>query len=115
MLPVLSAEQMRAFDRHASDVLGVPSLELMENAGRGAADGIQRLPPPSPGKTPKVIVVAGAGNNGGDGFVVARRLLSAQLPVETFLALPAAKLSGDALANYQALVEAGATVTELDG
>jgi NAD(P)H-hydrate repair Nnr-like enzyme with NAD(P)H-hydrate epimerase domain len=43
MLPVLSAQQMRDFDRHASDMLGVPSLELMENAGRGAADGILRL------------------------------------------------------------------------
>lgn len=41
MLPVLSAQQMRGFDRHASDVLGVPSLELMENARRGAGEGIQ--------------------------------------------------------------------------
>jgi NAD(P)H-hydrate epimerase len=114
MLPVLSAQQMRAFDRHASDVLGVPSLELMENAGRAAAEGILRLLPPNPSRPPRVVVVAGAGNNGGDGFVVARRLLGAKLPVETFLALPVAKLSGDALTNYQALVEAGATVTELE-
>src|SRR6188768_2410910 len=41
MLPVLSAQQMRAFDRRATDVLGVPSLELMENAGAGAAEGIR--------------------------------------------------------------------------
>jgi NAD(P)H-hydrate epimerase len=61
-----------------------------------------------------VIVVAGAGNNGGDGFVVARRLLSAKIPVETFLALPAAKLSGDAKVNYDALIEAGASVVELE-
>jgi ADP-dependent NAD(P)H-hydrate dehydratase / NAD(P)H-hydrate epimerase len=115
MLPILSAQQMRAFDRHASDALGVPSLELMENAGRGAAEGIQRLLPQNLSKQPKVVVVAGAGNNGGDGFVVARRLLGAKIPVETFLALPVAKLTGDALTNYQALIEAGATVTELEG
>jgi NAD(P)H-hydrate epimerase len=119
MLPVLSAQQMRAFDRHASDVLGVPSLELMENAGRGAAEGILRLLSPkseaaaSSDPTPRVVVVAGAGNNGGDGFVVARRLAGPNVRVETFLALPTSQLSGDALTNYDALIEAGATVTQL--
>jgi hydroxyethylthiazole kinase-like uncharacterized protein yjeF len=119
MLPVLSAQQMRDFDRHASDVLGVPSPELMENAGRAAAEGILHLLSPKneasassePG--PRVVVVAGAGNNGGDGFVVARRLVGATVHVETFLALPASQLSGDALTNYRALVEAGATLTQL--
>jgi len=110
---VLSAQQMRAFDRHASDVHGVPSLELMENAGRGAAEGIQRLPPIQRAKLPIVVVVAGAGNNGGDGFVVARRLLGSGIKAHTFLALPVDKLTGDALANYRALVDAGAKVTEL--
>jgi NAD(P)H-hydrate epimerase len=113
MLPVLSAQQMRAFDRHATDVLGVPSLELMENAGRGAAEGILRLLSTKPEATARVVVVAGAGNNGGDGFVVARRLAGPSVRVKTFLAQPASKLSGDALANHRALVEAGATITEL--
>jgi len=113
MLPVLSAQQMRAFDRRATDVLGVPSLELMENAGRGATEGIQRLLAASPETTARVVVVAGAGNNGGDGFVVARRLAGPSVRVETFLAQPLSKLSGDALANHRALVEAGAAVTEL--
>jgi NAD(P)H-hydrate epimerase len=114
MLPVLSAEQMRAFDRHATDVLGVPSLELMENAGRGAAEGIQRLLPPDPSNPPRILIVAGAGNNGGDGFVVARRLLAATIQAHTFLVQPVAKLSADALTNYQLLIEAGATVSELE-
>jgi len=115
MLPVLSAQQMRAFDRHAEEALGVPSIELMENAGRGAAEAILRLLPEAAGEASRVIVVAGAGNNGGDGFVVARRLLSAKVPVETFVALPVAKLSPDARTNYDALIEAGASVVELDG
>jgi ADP-dependent NAD(P)H-hydrate dehydratase / NAD(P)H-hydrate epimerase len=57
--------------------------------------------------------VAGAGNNGGDGFVVARRLTAAGARVKTFLALPVSKLSGDALTNHRALVDTGAAVTEL--
>ncbi len=113
MRPVLSAQQMRAFDGHASNALGVPSLELMENAGRGAAEGILRLLPADQARSQTVVVVAGAGNNGGDGFVVARRLLSAGVNAKTFLALPADQLKGDALANYRALVDAGAKVTEL--
>src|SRR4051812_29762484 len=115
MLPVLSAQQMRAFDRRSSDVLGVPRLELMEKAGLGAAARVQRLLDERGAASGCVVVVAGAGNNGGDGFVVARRLLAAGagVRVETFLALPAAKLTGDALTNYRALTEAGAPVTEL--
>jgi NAD(P)H-hydrate epimerase len=113
MLPVLSAEQMRAFDRRATEVLGVPSLELMENAGSGATEGIQRLLAGSDEASPRVVVVAGAGNNGGDGFVVARRLTVAGARVKTFLGLPASKLSGDALTNHRALVDMGAAVTEL--
>lgn len=104
---------MRAFDRRASDVLGVPSLQLMENAGRGAAEGILRLLAERFGAAPRVVVLAGAGNNGGDGFVVARRLAAAGVTVETFLALPASKLTGDALTNYRALVDAGAKLTQL--
>jgi ADP-dependent NAD(P)H-hydrate dehydratase / NAD(P)H-hydrate epimerase len=115
MLPVLSAQQMRAFDRHASEVHGVPSLELMENAGRGAAEGIQRLPALSQPKSAVVVVVAGGGNNGGDGFVVARRLLGAGVVTKTFLAVAPAKLTGDALANYRALIDVGAKVVELSG
>jgi NAD(P)H-hydrate epimerase len=61
-----------------------------------------------------VVVVAGAGNNGGDGFVVARRLAAAGVSVETFLAVPASKLRGDALQTYQMLVDAGGTITQLE-
>jgi NAD(P)H-hydrate epimerase len=111
---------MRAYDRHASDVLGVPSLELMENAGRGAAERVMQLlgvtssAPTATGATaPLVVVVAGGGNNAGDGFVVARRLRGVGVRAKTFLALPAGKLKGDALSNYHSLIEAGGAVVEL--
>jgi NAD(P)H-hydrate epimerase len=113
MIPVLSAEQMRAFDRRASEERAVPSSILMENAGRGAAELIWReLVRRGAGRN--VVVVCGAGNNGGDGFVVARRLLVLGADVATLLAVPADKLKGDALLNYRALVGVGGTVTELE-
>jgi NAD(P)H-hydrate epimerase len=113
MLPVLSAQQMRAFDRRATEVLGVPSIELMEHAGRGASEVILSWLGEAGAKAP-VVVVAGAGNNAGDGFVVARRLSQAGVECETFLALPLSKLRGDALANHEALLAAGGRVRYLD-
>lgn len=104
---------MRAFDKHASFVLQIPSLTLMENAGRSAADAIQRGFAERGVIAPCVVVVAGAGNNGGDGFVVARRLSGAGVQVETILAQPAAKLQGDALVNYKALCAVSADIVEL--
>lgn len=75
MQPVLSRAQVRDLDRRASELCGVPSLVLMENAGRGAVEAIAEL---FGGRLPaglRVLVVCGPGNNGGDGYVVARRLL----------------------------------------
>jgi hydroxyethylthiazole kinase-like uncharacterized protein yjeF len=104
---------MRAFDKHASDVLQIPSLTLMENAGRSAADVIVRLLGERGLVAPTVVVVCGAGNNAGDGFVVARRLAAAGVLVETILAQPASKLQGDALGNYKALRAVSADMVEL--
>jgi ADP-dependent NAD(P)H-hydrate dehydratase / NAD(P)H-hydrate epimerase len=99
MIPVLSREQMRELDRHAIEQAHVPSLVLMENAGRGAATVISRELGDGPGR---VVVLAGGGNNGGDGFVVARRLMADGREVEIFLIADAGKLKGDALENHDA-------------
>ena len=64
---------MKAVDRAAIDKLGLPGLVLMENAGRGVAEIIARARPHLPGLD--VRVVCGSGQNGGDGFVLARHLL----------------------------------------
>jgi NAD(P)H-hydrate epimerase len=68
-VPVLTADEMRAWDRRAIGETGVPERVLMESAGRGVASVIQRLYPSG-----RVLVVCGSGNNGGDGLVAARTL-----------------------------------------
>jgi ADP-dependent NAD(P)H-hydrate dehydratase / NAD(P)H-hydrate epimerase len=73
VIPLATAEEMRRADRRATERYGVPSLVLMENAGRGAADALERALGAVRGR--RVAVVCGKGNNGGDGFVLARHLL----------------------------------------
>ena len=94
MALLLTAAQMRAVDGAIIDKLGLPSLVLMENAGRGVADLIARERPGVAALD--VRIVCGAGQNGGDGFVAARHLLRRGADVKVFLALPSSKLSGDA-------------------
>lgn len=81
--PPISRASARAFDSWAERTLGLPTLVLMENAGRGAADCLLELLKDS-GDDPtdsRVLVVCGWGNNGGDGGVLARRLLLRRVPV----------------------------------
>lgn len=110
MKPVLSREEMRRFDAQASSVGRVPSLLLMENAGRGAADAIAARVRP---EGARALVVCGAGNNGGDGFVVARRLLTLGAHVELIALVPFDRLKGDALTNAEAFRGLGGVITEL--
>lgn len=106
MIPVLSREQMRAFDAHAIETCRVPSLVLMENAGRGAADVIAS-------KGERFVVLCGAGNNGGDGFVVARHLLLRGAEVEAWLCGDAKKMTPDCRANHDAFRGIGGKVHAL--
>jgi ADP-dependent NAD(P)H-hydrate dehydratase / NAD(P)H-hydrate epimerase len=94
LTPLYDAEGMRALDRWAIEEKGVPSLELMEAAGRAVAEAVGELAPQGP-----VRVVCGKGNNAGDGLVAARCLREAGFEVEALLLWPAEELSGDAAAN----------------
>jgi ADP-dependent NAD(P)H-hydrate dehydratase / NAD(P)H-hydrate epimerase len=94
--PLFDAEGMRAVDRWAIEEVGVPSLELMEAAGRAVADVVAELAPEGP-----VRVVCGKGNNGGDGFVAARLSREMGFEVEALLLWPAEELRGDAAANFE--------------
>ncbi|MCL2823646.1 MAG: NAD(P)H-hydrate epimerase [Polyangiaceae bacterium] len=102
---VLSREQIREFDRIAIEDCHVPGIVLMENAGRGAFEVILRILEldSCPNHAP-VLIVCGAGNNGGDGFVVARHLMTAGIPVSVCLMADPARLRGDALANHDAFL-----------
>lgn len=94
---VLSRAQVREIDRLAIEEYGVAGIVLMENAGRNAADVIRR----QMHRGNRVAVVCGRGNNGGDGFVIARHLSNAGTDVQLFLACDPDRLAGDADTNYQ--------------
>lgn len=94
--PLYDADGMRAVDRWAIEEVGVPSLELMEAAGRAVAEAIGELAPDGP-----VRIVCGKGNNGGDGLVAARYLREAGFEIEVLLLWRADELSGDAAANLE--------------
>jgi ADP-dependent NAD(P)H-hydrate dehydratase / NAD(P)H-hydrate epimerase len=96
LTPLYDAEEMRGIDRRAIEEIGIPSLELMEAAGRAVAEAVGELHPQGP-----VRVVCGKGNNGGDGLVAARYLAEAGFEVEALLLWPAQELSGDAAANLE--------------
>ena len=89
-LALLTTDQMYAADR-AAMAGGVPGLDLMAAAGRAVADAIRRRWPPGP-----VLVLAGPGNNGGDGYVAARLLAAAGWPVKIAALVPPGELKGDA-------------------
>ncbi|HZU81271.1 MAG TPA: NAD(P)H-hydrate dehydratase [Polyangiaceae bacterium] len=102
MTPVLSRAQMRAFDAHAVERCRVPSLLLMENAGRGATDVLVRELLGGRCADARVVVVCGTGNNGGDGLVIARHLLVRGARPIVLLAGDERRASADARANLDA-------------
>src|ERR671919_2393215 len=92
--PCLDAEEMRATDRWAIMERGVPSLQLMETAGRAVAEAAADV-----ARSSKAAIVCGKGNNGGDGLVAARALREMGFEVEALLLAPGDQLSEDAKAN----------------
>jgi hydroxyethylthiazole kinase-like uncharacterized protein yjeF len=107
---VLSTAQMRGAESAAMSRLGLPSLLLMENAGRGvAALVLARAPSDAHGP---VVVVCGAGANGGDGFAIARHLALRGVPVRVLLCAPRARIGGDAAVMLGALEHLGGVPVE---
>jgi NAD(P)H-hydrate epimerase len=107
-MKLTTAAEMRKLDRSAIEGRGIPGLALMEAAGRAATNAVRELlSDAGPGP---VIIVAGKGNNGGDGFVVARRLHDAGVPAQVCLLTAASSLSGDAAVNCDRCLKLGVTV-----
>ncbi|MEO5346893.1 MAG: NAD(P)H-hydrate dehydratase [Magnetococcus sp. YQC-9] len=110
---LLTSAQMREADRRTIESLGLPGVVLMENAGAAACEILRARVPEWRSRV--VVILAGAGNNGGDGFVMARRLLQAGSRVVVLLLGRGAELKGDARTHHGVFVGLGGVVRELVG
>jgi len=108
---VLNTAQMREADRRTIEDIGISSLVLMENAGRQVVAAIEAVHADLLDR--QVAVLCGRGNNGGDGFVVARTLLQRGVDVSVFLIGQVADVRGDARVNLDILGRLGVTVVEI--
>ena len=99
-MPTLSGQQSRSVDQLAIAGFCMTGLVLMENAGRGVTDLMERSGLKC---TSRIIICCGKGNNGGDGFVLARHLLVRNYLPTVWLFADPAELTGDALVNYRIL------------
>ena len=113
-MKALTAAEMREVDRLTTERFGVPSLQLMESAGRSVAEEFleiyshQNADPPG-----RIAVLCGKGNNGGDGFVVARHLKEEAAEVTAYLFARTDELRGDALKNFERWRDVGGTVSTI--
>ena len=108
---VLNTQQMHEADRQTIDEIGLPSIVLMENAGRQAVAAMEAAFDDL--ATSTVAVLCGRGNNGGDGFVVARTLAQRGIEATVFLLGSVADVRGDARTNLEILGRVGLTVVEV--
>ncbi|MBI1313459.1 NAD(P)H-hydrate epimerase [bacterium] len=106
MIPhTMSRDEVRDVDQRAIEEFGLPGVVLMENAGRGCVDWLAEL-----GVSGRVVICAGRGNNGGDGFVIARHLENRGINVLVLLFADPESLRGDAAINCRVLERAGTPV-----
>lgn len=105
---LLNGAQSRELDRLSQQKYGVPSYSLMTRAGEAVADETLRRWPDA--AVPGVLVIAGRGNNGGDGLVAARRLIQRGAKVKVLLLASAEELRGDPARAYAELLAAGGEV-----
>lgn len=97
----LTRHQIRLIDNYAIEHLGLAGIVLMENAGRNVAEAVSKYMGGVGGR--HIAIVAGGGNNGGDGFVAARHLAMHQARVSVFCIVPFEQFSGDAKTNLNVI------------
>jgi len=108
----LTRQQVRDFDKWAINTAGVPGIILMENAGRSCGEIVTGELTKAGGR--KVCIFCGTGNNGGDGFVIARYLVNSGFEVKIALCGPSSKIKGDAEINYKIACNMGILIKEAD-
>jgi hydroxyethylthiazole kinase-like uncharacterized protein yjeF len=109
---VMGREEVRAVDAWAIQEIGMPGVVLMENAGRSCAELVQQKL--ANRAHARVCIFCGTGNNGGDGFVIARHLIDAGFHVRIMLCGQRSKVRGDARIHLEILERLGHTVESLD-
>jgi hydroxyethylthiazole kinase-like uncharacterized protein yjeF len=102
---------MQRMDKYTIEEIGLPGVVLMENAGAKVAEEILVG---SPCQNPKIVILAGGGNNGGDGFVIARRLADFGLEPLICLLVNPNRIKGDARINYDAYINRELPIFYLD-
>jgi hydroxyethylthiazole kinase-like uncharacterized protein yjeF len=107
----MTRDEVRGFDACAIHELHIPGLILMENAGRSAAEIALEM---RTDKSQRVCIFCGAGNNGGDGFVIARHLANHQIDVQIVLCAPPEKIQGDALIHLNICRHLNLSIQSLD-
>jgi NAD(P)H-hydrate epimerase len=111
-LTIMTRSQVRSFDAFAINTLGIPGTVLMENAGRSCAELImEKL---ASIDNPEVSIFCGTGNNGGDGYVIARHLLNKGIKTHVIIAGDRDKIKGDAKTNLDILEKMGQHIQTLD-
>ena len=111
----LTREQVRAVDLQAIGDYSLPGIVLMENAGRNAAHLLHALASAATFPAPwRVTIACGRGNNGGDGFVMARHLENLGAEIKILLASDPAAYRGDAAINHAVAVRAGIAINQLE-
>ncbi len=109
-MKILTADQMRSIDRTTIEEIGLPGAVLMENAGSRIAAEIAARFPDFARRT--IVIVAGKGNNGGDGLVAARHLRNRGAEPVVLLLAPKSELKGDAALNQAAAEKSGVEVVD---
>ena len=111
MMRVVRAAEIQEMDRRTIGEIGIPGIVLMENAGRGASRiFLEYFRPASKART---VILCGRGNNGGDGYIIARILHQSGFPVTVVLLSPADKISGDARLNLDIIRKLGVKIIEV--
>jgi hydroxyethylthiazole kinase-like uncharacterized protein yjeF len=109
---LMTREEVSAFDSHAIHDLGIPGVVLMENAGRSCAElVIQKL---EDVPHPKVCIFCGTGNNGGDGYVIARHLINHGIDVTVVICGDRNKIRADAKINLDILERMGRLIEQIN-